>query len=234
VVWNERLFYELVAVVANGRRWLDLGCGRGVRGAELLQVRRRTHEVLYIGIDPHWDSLRDDRQANRVCGLGQYLPFRDSAFDVVTSDMVFEHVADPVRVLKECHRVLNDEGVLVVHTASSWHYILLAGRVLSKLISRRTYVRMVSRFTGREERDIFPTRYAANTSRSFAKAAREAGFEGGIMTHLGTPFSTSARIERLLYPVIPQALKSTLLAVYFKRQWMAGPRRCGSPLGSTG
>jgi ubiquinone/menaquinone biosynthesis C-methylase UbiE len=219
VIWNKRLFYELVAAVAVGRRWLDLGCGRGVRGSELQQVRERIGQGLYVGVDPDWDSLADNAQPNRVCASGESMPFPDGAFGLLTSDMVFEHLEDPIRVLAEAHRVLNDDGILVIHAASSVHYTLIAGRVLSQLLPRRTYVRMVSRFTGRDERDIFPTRYAANTARKFARAAGEAGFDGGFVTHLPTPLSTDLAVERLLYRLLPQAFRSTLLAVYFKRTW---------------
>jgi ubiquinone/menaquinone biosynthesis C-methylase UbiE len=223
VVWNERLFYELVASMATGRRWLDLGCGRGARGSELQGVRRKVREALYVGVEPDWDSLLDNPQPNRVCSIGDSLPFRDGAFDLLTSDMVFEHLENPAGVLAECYRVLNNEGVLVVHTASSLHYILMAGRVLSKLVPRRTYRRMVARFTGREERDIFPTRYRANTARKFAQEARKAGFEGGFVTYLDTPLSTGTRAEQLLVGLLPRPFRGTLLAVYFKRQWRPDP-----------
>ena len=220
-VWNKRLFYELVAALAAGRRWLDLGCGRGVKGSELKGVRERIREAVYVGVDPDCDSLLDNSQPNRVCALGQWLPFRDGAFNLLTSDMVFEHLEDPARVLQECHRVLDAEGILVVHTASSRHYILIAGRILSKLVPRRIYVRLVSWFTGRAERDIFPTRYAANTAKEFTGAARKAGFEGGFVTYLGTPRATHTRLDRFLRKLLPPAFHSTLLAVYFKRQWKA-------------
>ncbi len=219
-VWNERIFYELVGSFTPGRRWLDLGCGRGPRSPELLRVRRRMGERIYIGVDPNWDSLVEYRQPNRVRARGEALPFQDGSFDLVTSDMVFEHLENPVDVLRECRRVLNDRGALIVHAASALHYVLIVGRLVSRLLPRDTYVRLVSRYTGRAEKDIFPTRYASNTVAKFSKAAFKAGLEGGFVTHLETPLSSGSSFEQHVQRLLPRAFKSTLLAVYFKRQWV--------------
>ncbi len=41
------------------------------------------------------------------------LPFPDGAFDIVIHSDTLEHVADPLKGLKECRRVLDDRGGLV-------------------------------------------------------------------------------------------------------------------------
>jgi ubiquinone/menaquinone biosynthesis C-methylase UbiE len=221
-IWNQRIFYEFLADYASGRRWLDLGCGRGPNGSELTRVRGRIAERIYVGVDEDMDSLKDCPERNRVRADVKSLPFADGSFDLVTSDMVFEHLDDPVTVLEEAHRVLAREGVLIVHTASSLHYLLLVGRLLSKLLPRKTFVHLVSRFTGRKEEDVFPTRYRANTAGKFARAASKAGFLGGFAAYLETPLGGPgwARVvQRPVRKLLPKFSKSTLLALYMKRQW---------------
>jgi ubiquinone/menaquinone biosynthesis C-methylase UbiE len=112
----------------------------------------------------------------------------DGSFDLVTSGMVFEPHDNPVEVLREGRRVLNDRGMLVVHTASAMHYVLSVGRVLTRLLSRSTSSHLVSLCTGRAEKDIFPSRYATNTVAKFSKAALSAGLvEAGFVAHFDTP-----------------------------------------------
>jgi SAM-dependent methyltransferase len=47
---------------------------------------------------------------------GHDLPFRDSSFDGVIAQAVFEHVADPVRVASEVRRVLRTGGLVYADT----------------------------------------------------------------------------------------------------------------------
>lgn len=215
--WNKLIFWELLGRFTAGKRWLELGCGRGVTDPGLLSARQETHEELYVGLDADWSSLTSAAAGNRVMADAASLPFRDGSFDVVSSDMVFEHLPRPGDVLHESWRVLRNRGTLVVHTSASLHYSLVIGRVLSTLLPRDTYVRLVSRFTGRSEADIFPTRYAANTMSKFGKIAYEAGFEVGFTAALETPIPPRSGAERFFRRLVPTLMKSTILAVYLKR-----------------
>ncbi len=179
-------------------------------------------EKLYVGVDADMDSLRDCPETNRVRADVESLPFADGSFDLVSSNMVFEHLDDPESVLQEANRVLSQDGVLIVHTASSLHYVLLVGRFLSKLLSTESYVQLVSRYTGRNKEDIFPTRYRANTPTRFARMALKAGFLGGFVAHLETPLGGprwARMIQERVWWLLPRVSKSTLLAVYMKRRW---------------
>lgn len=222
LIWNQRIFYELLRHFAPGRCWLDLGCGRGTRTAELLRVRPLVGERMYVGVDLDMESLQDSKEGNRVRARAESLPFPDGCFDFVTSNMVFEHLDHPVPVLREANRVLNERGALVIHTASSLHYVLLVGRLLSALLPDKAYAGLVSRFTGREKKDIFPTRYRANTEKRLSRLASKGGFAGGIVSHLETPLSFGGRmgmVEERVRRLLPAALKSSILAVYLKRCW---------------
>lgn len=56
-----------------------------------------------------------------ICGDVSILPFRNMAFDVVTSVAAFEHFLDVPRVVREIHRVLRPGGFawILVHLFSS-------------------------------------------------------------------------------------------------------------------
>jgi ubiquinone/menaquinone biosynthesis C-methylase UbiE len=43
---------------------------------------------------------------HRVIGTGEQLPFEDNAFDLVTANMVIEHVEAPARLFEEIGRIL--------------------------------------------------------------------------------------------------------------------------------
>lgn len=54
-VWNQILFHRSLASYTKGRRWLDLGCGRGTRDPALVPIRSRMEETLYV----EWISILD-------------------------------------------------------------------------------------------------------------------------------------------------------------------------------
>jgi ubiquinone/menaquinone biosynthesis C-methylase UbiE len=179
-------------------------------------------ELTYVGVDLDMHSLKNSEETNRVRADVARLPFPDGSFDLVTSNMVFEHLSDPLAVLKEANRVLGEGGVLIIHTASSRHYMLLAGRVLSGILPRKTYMDLVSRYTGRKKQDIFPTTYRANTARKLSAMSSKAGFRAGFVGYLETPLDLPANMQSLeekIRTFLPSSLKSTLLAVYMRREW---------------
>jgi len=86
---------------------LDVGCG--VAAIPMRYARRENVEV--VGLDP----LSPHRpQYCFVRGVGEYLPFRDEAFDACTCFSVLDHLIDPKPVLHEIRRVLHSDGKLCV------------------------------------------------------------------------------------------------------------------------
>jgi 2-polyprenyl-3-methyl-5-hydroxy-6-metoxy-1,4-benzoquinol methylase len=88
-----------------GRRILDIGCGRnklpGATGLDYLDL-------------PGVDIISD---------LSKRLPFEDSEFDVVHSNQVLEHVPNMIGLIGEVHRILKPGGIMfarVPHFRSSW------------------------------------------------------------------------------------------------------------------
>ncbi len=121
----------LVPHLSEGKSVLDCGCGPGpitLRFADIVAPGR----VVGIDIEP---TMID--QANRLAadsGLENLefqvadiydLPYEDGEFDVVFSSAVTEHLSDPVRALREIHRVTKPGGVgAVARTDWSFPFIV--------------------------------------------------------------------------------------------------------------
>ena len=73
-----------------------------------------------VGLDLSFMSIRTGRlmhEANKsrlVNSNAQELPFRKSAFDIVVSSEVLEHVPQPEQVIQEIYRLLRINGVFVL------------------------------------------------------------------------------------------------------------------------
>ncbi|MFZ0658263.1 MAG: class I SAM-dependent methyltransferase, partial [Candidatus Binataceae bacterium] len=97
-------------------RLLDVGCGAGdwLRLAEKLGWHTE-------GVDFDPGAVANARSTGLSVRSGQVADqnFPDRTFDLILMSHLIEHVHDPVGVLRECHRVLKDDGLLVVWTPNS-------------------------------------------------------------------------------------------------------------------
>ncbi len=98
-----------------GDRLLEVGCGGG-----LLLRDAVTAGASAMGLDHSEEMVRLARErapgADVVLGEADRIPFEDDAFSAVAMSVVFFLLADPVGVLRECHRVLRPGGRLAVYT----------------------------------------------------------------------------------------------------------------------
>jgi SAM-dependent methyltransferase len=105
---------------ANFERLARLLRGRWREGDDPLLVLVVGGGILGFGaealLDRPWIELVDTDvyigPRTRVVCDAHDLPFADGAFAAVVCQAVLEHVADPVRVVAELHRVLADDGLL--------------------------------------------------------------------------------------------------------------------------
>jgi SAM-dependent methyltransferase len=115
---------RLVAILerlepVEGRRVLDLGCGKGRFARSLME---RGAEV--VGLDLSAGMLADAGGLVRVRGSACRLPFDRGSFDAVVAVEVFEHLAPEAidRVCGEVLRVLEPGGTFVVVDKNAWSW----------------------------------------------------------------------------------------------------------------
>src|SRR5262249_31162827 len=115
------------AHLTRSTRWLDLGCGHQL-WPEWIPVGDAVGSVaLLAGIDPDLWSIKGNAVIrNRV--VGRQLPFRDGSFNLVTANMVFEHLEDPMAVLRDVARVLAPGGLCIFHTPNVRYWQFAATR----------------------------------------------------------------------------------------------------------
>jgi methionine biosynthesis protein MetW len=101
--------------IGGGARFLDIGCGEGTLAT---RVRKLFTEIHGIDISEEAVQLaiRNGVRALRVNLNVDPIPFPENHFDVVTALDVIEHVFDPMRLVREIHRVLTPRGYTVIST----------------------------------------------------------------------------------------------------------------------
>jgi ubiquinone/menaquinone biosynthesis C-methylase UbiE len=121
--WFVAQLEDVVAVTRpGGRRVLDAAVGRGRATVAMAEGGARSVVALDISAEmlsiaaTNLRSLREAETFSFVQGDLHWMPFEEGSFDIVLLLEVLLHVADPLTVLRECHRVLEPDGVLVVTT----------------------------------------------------------------------------------------------------------------------
>jgi ubiquinone/menaquinone biosynthesis C-methylase UbiE len=100
------------------------------------------------------------------------LPFQSETFDAIFSEYVFEHLADPERVLQELKRVLKPSGAILILTPNYYSYKTLAAR----FTPQNFHVMMGRhRYGSGQEADMYPTLYRCNTRSKFEDLAQRVG-----------------------------------------------------------
>jgi len=177
LVYSQTMYERRLAeVIRPDRDWLDLGCGH-----QVLPSWRAQSEAAIVatcrsvtGIDYDLPSLQKHRSVRRrIRGDISALPFQDGSFDVVTANMVVEHLSDPVRQFREIARVLRPRGIFVLHTPNALGY----STMLSRLAPERLKAAAIRILDGRTASDVFPTHYRANTDRALIDVGSQAGLD---------------------------------------------------------
>lgn len=194
--------------IPQGVEWLDVGCGRRLlpswraEGERALLARANS----LVGIDLDLDSLRDNVTANvRIFGKVGALPFRDESFDVVTANMVVEHLDDPQTSFGEVARVLKRGGLFLFHTPNAKAFPTALARLLPDSV-KAPLARMLD---SRRSIDVFQTYYRCNTAADIERSARAAGL---------APVELSFVSTTALFSVVPPL-------AFFELLWLRAIQR---------
>ena len=161
-------FYtRIAALIKPTDRVLDYGAGRGAQiagdkteyGRWLKTLRGRVAHVEGCDIDP---AVLDNPYLDHAALFdpAKPLPYPDASFDLIFSNWVFEHIADPVTASAELLRVLKPGGWICAVTPNKFGYIALAAR----LAGNSRHVPLLKHIQpDRLDFDVFPTVYKLNT-----------------------------------------------------------------------
>lgn len=199
----QRVYFERIeSLLQPTAGWLDVGCGRRLMpqwmgGQAEWEARLVASAGTLAGVDPDFAALRDNHSCRfKANADATALPFADGSFDLVTSNMVFEHVEKPLPALIEIRRVLRRGGRLLALTPNWLDIVTIAAH----LIPNRFHPAIVSRIETRGAADVYPTHFRFNRPRTVEARLREAGFKQWRIEQLEHPDAYShvpvaARVE---------------------------------------
>ncbi len=167
----------LESYVSPGINWLEIGCGRRILPEWAMpmgeQERMATRPSLLVGVDVDKAIREHPLLRDRVIAWGGHLPFAPNSFDLVTANMVVEHVPDPESFLADVYRVLRPGGRFLFHTTNYSYYLAFLASLTPDTLKKR----IVFLLEGRNEEDVFPTRYRLNTRRQIQRLAEGSRLE---------------------------------------------------------
>lgn len=204
---------------------LDYGAGRGAgllldtvpvrRSLRLLKGKDRF--VVAVDVDP---AVAANPGADaRILIDDSQLPFADETVDLIVADMVFEHLSEPERILPELSRVLRPGGWICARTPNLHGYIAIGSRIVPNSL----HVRVLGRIQpDREEVDVFPTVYRANTLRQLERFFPPESYRHCSFGHFPDPaYLSRYRIARssfrLLNRLTPERFAAMLMIFIQKR-----------------
>jgi SAM-dependent methyltransferase len=165
---------RLRSALEGSGRWLDIGCGHAFLPSWIgapdntLDLRR----WCVAGIDMDARAIaRHPGLRHRVIGTGEQLPFADNSFDLVTANMVIEHVEAPARLFAEISRILAPGGRVIIHTPNAQGYTT----AITRLFPDRALAPLARLLLGRRAEDVYPTFYRANSVKDLRRLAGSAG-----------------------------------------------------------
>lgn len=155
--------------------WLDVGCGWHF---DWKWEHEREKEMLsaanIVGLDPDWQAVARHRTiTRRTVGTVETLPFAAGSFDLVTANVVVEHLKYPSLAFAEIFRVLRSGGWFMFRTPSARSYFVRIAKRLPQGLKVWLASRVIEK---RDPADIYPAHYRANTSEVIQEICRQIGF----------------------------------------------------------
>jgi ubiquinone/menaquinone biosynthesis C-methylase UbiE len=166
----------LLPRLRSGQSLLDVGCGPGTITADLAEL---VHPGRVTALEQSADVLdlareelarRGVTNVDLVVGDVHALELADATFDVVHAHQVLQHVADPVRALRELRRVTRPGGVVAVRDSDYGGFVWAPH--IPELDEWRALYKRLARAAGGEP----------DAGRYLLALAHEAGFADVVAT----------------------------------------------------
>jgi len=214
---------------------LDAGCGWRLLGKDLEPLENELVSLaqIVVGVDLDFPHLRKHVNiSRRVCASLDSLPFSDASFELITCNMVVEHLPAPFTTFQEMSRVLAPGGTLMVHTPNSRNYLVFTNILAKKLLPRSMVLKLVHANRARAD-DIYPTYYRANNARVLRNLGESVNVRPESVRFLTHPqpysrfFAPAAFFELLLMRATmtrPLVRFGTTVVMVFRKQPTESPR----------
>lgn len=210
----------LFTLVNENTEWLDIGCGRSLIREWLPKAHEAQLQLHHmckriVGIDLEDADVRQNPYIHEgYVGDVEHLPFPDGSFNLITAQMVVEHIADPLAMLKECARVLVPGGQFFFITPNLRNWLVSIANLVPYAIKQP----LTAFAQSRKNRDIFPTQYRMNTAAAVHKILSVAGMQPEFIEYIdGSPDLAFVpflnKIEQWIRAVQPETLRSDLLVL---------------------
>ena len=210
-------WYEdaLCRAVTPQTRWLELGCGHQILPDWRLEVERElvSRAAQVAGVNPDKNAVAKHRSIRDIrIATAEALPFPANSFDLVTANMVVEHLADPAKAFREIFRVLAPGGAFLFHSPNVDSYVIVVSGWLPDPVKQ-----MAARILdGRKGEDVYPTHYRCNSEHAISEVAEASGFELASIRFIPT--------EAVFALVLPLAVLELLWIRRTMREDMASYR----------
>jgi SAM-dependent methyltransferase len=173
--YSQDIYEEIVSrYVTDDTIWLDAGCGWHLLPPWTLDAERalvgRARTVF--GVDGDESALRKHRSLHMLAVSDlEHLPLQAGSVNLITCNVVVEHLRRPHAVFAEFARVLQPGGRAIVHTPNVYSHFVLAARCLP----RPAKLWLERRLGGRGPEDVYPALYRANSPRRLRTLMAKAG-----------------------------------------------------------
>jgi len=152
------------------KKILDAGCGEGRFSKYFIEngynITSMDFSEEYLKV-----AKKNIGKGKFILGSVTNLPFKDNSFNYIFSVDVFQHVPDLEKAIKECHRVLKKDGVLIIIDKNMYGFnerSLIPQKLIKNIKDLRTW-----KYSGFRERWFSPKKLKKMINKYFDSARFE-------------------------------------------------------------